>query len=230
MELIIISKTKLKIMLNECDMRKYSIGSNTDCADPSTRKAIRKLLECAKEQIGFNTEGDEIFVQLYTSKNGGCELFVTKSEEETNNSEDADDERRREAAERILADISRSKKSSLPEKRGSSSLILHDNEDARKERSKALAYSFSSLNDLCRVCRILKGSAIAITGSAYSDAHGRFYLIISGASLKQFSKLDKFSFIHEFGKRENFEYLSIYINENAKTICSENAIQVLGEF
>ena len=78
MELILISNTKLKIMLNENDMQRYKIGSESDCAEPDTRRAIRSLLDCAREQIGFNTEGEEIFVQLYTSKKGGCELFVTK--------------------------------------------------------------------------------------------------------------------------------------------------------
>ena len=78
MELILISNTKLKIMLDESDMKKYHIENESDCAEFSTRKAIRSLLECAKDRIGFNTDGEEIFVQLYTSKQGGCELFVTK--------------------------------------------------------------------------------------------------------------------------------------------------------
>ena len=78
MELILINKNKLKIMLDENDMKKYHIGSESDCAEGSTRKAIRNLLENAKDQIGFDTDGEEIFVQLYASKRGGCELFVTK--------------------------------------------------------------------------------------------------------------------------------------------------------
>ena len=78
MELILISNTKLKIMLDESDMKKYHIGSEVDCSGGTTRKAIRSLLDRARDQIGFNTEGEEIFVQLYASKRGGCELFVTK--------------------------------------------------------------------------------------------------------------------------------------------------------
>ena len=78
MELILINKNKLKIMLDESDMKKYHIGSESDCAEGSTRQAIRSLLESARDQIGFETDGEEIFVQLYASKHGGCELFVTK--------------------------------------------------------------------------------------------------------------------------------------------------------
>ena len=78
MELILINKNKLKIMLDESDMKKYHIGSESDCAESTTRKAIRSLLESARDQIGFDTDGEEVFIQLYASKSGGCELFVTK--------------------------------------------------------------------------------------------------------------------------------------------------------
>ena len=80
MELIPINNSKLKIMLDENDMKEYNIGDEADCANSATRLAIRHILDCAKDKIGFNTEGAEIFVQLYTSKHGGCELFVTKSD------------------------------------------------------------------------------------------------------------------------------------------------------
>ena len=78
MELILINKNKLKIMLDESDMKKYHIGSESDCAEGTTRRAIRSLLESARDQIGFDTDGEEVFIQLYASKSGGCELFVTK--------------------------------------------------------------------------------------------------------------------------------------------------------
>ena len=79
MELIPINNSKLKIMLDESDMKEYNISDEADCANGETRQAIRHILDRARDQIGFNTEGSEIFVQLYTSKRGGCELFVTKS-------------------------------------------------------------------------------------------------------------------------------------------------------
>ncbi len=78
MELIPINDSKLKIMLDESDMKELNICDEADCANNETRHAIRRILERAKSQIGFNTEGSEIFVQLYTSRAGGCELFVTK--------------------------------------------------------------------------------------------------------------------------------------------------------
>lgn len=230
MELIIISSTKLKIMLNEGDMRKYSIGSDTDCTKPSTRKAIRRLLDCAKEQIGFNTEGEEIFVQLYTSKSGGCELFVTKTKE---SDEAILEEKRRMAAERLLESISPSRKAALPEKRGSS-IVLRDNDKSAKDmeissQSKSISHSFSSLKDLCRACKAMKNISTDVKSEAYSDDSGLFYLILTGTSIRPYNRLDKFSFLSEYGNRENADTISIYIREHGKVICKENAIQILGD-
>ena len=79
MEIIPINDSKLKIMLDESDMKELHIYDDADCARGETRLAIRTLLERARAETGFDTEGSEIFVQLYTSKDGGCELFITKS-------------------------------------------------------------------------------------------------------------------------------------------------------
>ena len=68
MELIPINDSKLKIMLDESDMKELNICEEADCANNETRHAIRTILERAKNQIGFNTEGSEIFVQLYASR------------------------------------------------------------------------------------------------------------------------------------------------------------------
>ena len=230
MELIVISKTKLKIMLNEGDMRKYSIGNDTDCAEPSTRKAIRKLLDCAREQIGFNTEGEEIFVQLYTSKNGGCELFVTKTSESDTIDTQGTERKRHLAEERLLDELIPTRRASLPEKRSNSSVLL--NERAHRLPSahhRHLAYSFSSLKDMCLVCKILNSIESKIESKAFQVA-GRFYLILSGASVSPYSRLDRFSFLAEYGNREDPDAILTYISEHGKEICSEKAIQTLGAY
>ena len=57
MELILISKSKLKIMLDERDMREYHINDETDCAELKAREAIRSILDRARDEVGFETEG-----------------------------------------------------------------------------------------------------------------------------------------------------------------------------
>ena len=93
MELIVINESRLKIMLTGEDMARYDLASPAADADPlgrttprpdgegiapHTREILRHIFADAHAEIGFDTEGERLFVQLYASKGGGCEIFVTK--------------------------------------------------------------------------------------------------------------------------------------------------------
>lgn len=79
MELILISDSKLKIMLTHEDMRRYELDTKSCRGDDrETRKAFRSILDEVKHQTGFDAASDRVFIQMYPSKEGGCELFVTK--------------------------------------------------------------------------------------------------------------------------------------------------------
>ena len=238
MELILISNTKLKIMLSESDMIKYNIGRESDCARSSTRRAIRSLLDRAKDQIGFNTEGEEIFVQLYTSKSGGCELFVTKCES---------DQGAEKLPEMINCPVTEAETVASKKTRGHPSLPLSlppsDNADptaklseamrmpaSAEERKTRMAFSFPSLKELITVCRLLSDSGLSIESQAFADDGGGFFLLLRGPELSAFSRLDKLTFIIEYGKRENPDCLVSYIAEHGKVICRAGAIETLSVF
>ena len=238
MELILISNTKLKIMLDESDMQKYHIGSESDCAEISTRKAIRSLLECARDQIGFNTDGEEIFVQLYTSKHGGCELFVTKCMSgasscalpERIKSQVTTDERAREKRTKP--------KPSLPEpkaeKERSEGVKLPSPTEKslspkRNDLHSRIAFSFSRVSDLIRVCKILKENETSTESRAFCDEDGNFYLLLLGTGMSAYSRLDRLTFIHEYGKRENPDCLIPYISEHGRVVCQKNAVETLAQ-
>lgn len=79
MELIRISDTKLKVMLSEEDMILYDLDTEAlDYDNKETRRAFWQILDEAKRQTGFDASSDRVFVQVYPSKKGGCEMFVTK--------------------------------------------------------------------------------------------------------------------------------------------------------
>jgi len=81
MELILISENKLKITLSECDMKQYDLDCNTiDYDNTETRRAFWSILDEAKQQTGFDAAKQRVFIQLYPSKEGGCEMYVTKLE------------------------------------------------------------------------------------------------------------------------------------------------------
>jgi len=74
MELIIISESKIKLMLTSSDMEEYS-------SDEDAGHVVRSIMSDVKRKYGYSGMDGRIFVQMYLSKGGGCEMFVTKLEE-----------------------------------------------------------------------------------------------------------------------------------------------------
>lgn len=75
MELILISSSKLKIMLSEEDMKKYNIECEGGCA---LRRGLAPVLERAHLDCGFDIDSGRLLVQVFPSRKGGCEMFVTR--------------------------------------------------------------------------------------------------------------------------------------------------------
>lgn len=78
MELILISSNKLKVILNEEEATKYRLNSGSDISSASEKKHLGSLLEDIKRKSGFNTDSGSIYVELFESLHGGCEIFITR--------------------------------------------------------------------------------------------------------------------------------------------------------
>ncbi len=84
MELIVISDSRLKVILTQADMENYHLDFVGDAYDNSrTRRAIMRLFEDVKRRSGFDIADDRILVQIWPSAEGGCELYVSKLEGKT---------------------------------------------------------------------------------------------------------------------------------------------------
>lgn len=232
MELILISDSKLKIMLNESDMKQYNVNEETDCAEISARKAIRRLLEQARLQTGFNTEGAEIFVQLYTSKSGGCELFVTKSNREDKiYGQGREVERSRKAGDERKKNRTQSSRTAAATEYCRNSYIAYERADEEKSEKGTeignIAFSFSSIGDICNVCKRLSSLKISTESLAAADDFGSFYLLLPNFGIAAYTRLGKLTFINEYGERENYAQISTYLGEHGKIICNAGAIETL---
>lgn len=79
MELILINSGKLKIMMTREDMAQYDLRCESmDYDNAETRHALWSLLDEAKHRTGFDAAKERVFIQLYPSKGGGCEMYITK--------------------------------------------------------------------------------------------------------------------------------------------------------
>lgn len=151
MELIVISDTRLKIMLSKDEMTRYSLSINEEDAESSViRYALREILDAARVQVGFDSSCERVFVQIFESRDGGCEMFVTKYSE--------------------LYDYEEVDMMQM-----SGELELQ-RETTPKKR---LVYRFKSLTQLLAGCRALSGRGYARESEAYISMSGEgIYLLL----------------------------------------------------
>ena len=77
-DFLVVSDSKLKIMISRDEMKKYGIdGDNIDYDDPKTRRSFWRILDVARERCGFSASGDKVLIQFYPGEDGS-EIFVTK--------------------------------------------------------------------------------------------------------------------------------------------------------
>ena len=79
MEWIRISQNKLKLMLTAEDVRRYALTTEAEQYETMPDKSIfRAILTDVRGMCGFDATEDKVYIQMYPSKEGGCELFVTR--------------------------------------------------------------------------------------------------------------------------------------------------------
>ena len=79
MEFLLITESKLKIILTKSEIEEHSLPSLISGRDTaSSRRGFWKILECAKRECGFDPSGDKVLIQFYPLGSGECEVFVTK--------------------------------------------------------------------------------------------------------------------------------------------------------
>ncbi len=81
MDILKISDNSLKLMLTAEDMNTYALNCDSIEHNRSySVEKVRQILRDAGEICGFKSTGAKFFVQLYTSFNGECEIFVHRIE------------------------------------------------------------------------------------------------------------------------------------------------------
>ena len=206
MELIMIIESKLKIMLTSDDLQGFELtAEDLDYTNTETKRMFWDVLGRAKRAIGFDTDGHRVLVQLYPSRSGGCEMFISK-----------------------ICVLSRTE--------GEGKTDLHaviksaDEKPSPHEKKQISAYGFDGISPLLAVCRRLMGIGYAGKSEAYFGDDRRAYLLLSMPEDAGLLPLDEFSFITEYGSRENADALRQYLGEHARPICLTGAVDALAKF
>ena len=79
MEFLTVGNSKIKIMLSKEEAESRGIrAEDSSYDDPEIRRAFRNILVEAKEKAGFDIGKEKVLIQIYPSRDGGMELFITK--------------------------------------------------------------------------------------------------------------------------------------------------------
>ena len=66
-------------MLSQSDMSEFELSCDSiDYDNTETRRALWSILDLAKHKTGFDAAQNRVYIQVYPSRGGGCEMFVTK--------------------------------------------------------------------------------------------------------------------------------------------------------
>ena len=208
MEYVVINDSKLKVILEGCELQNKNLDAqDLDYADPYAKKLFGDILCYAKDNFGFDTSGHRVLLQLYPSKDGGCELYITKLgklQKDTECSEESQDDKKKKEQSR------------------------------QKKQKNEKAFRFEHLRDLLMVCKRLYESECECSGSVFVDRDGIWFLLLSFEDtlyddIYDVLPINDLSFIFEYGSPENPTALSMYLCEHARQISAHRAIETLGK-
>lgn len=78
-------ESEIRIRLTKEDLASFSItAEELDYDSAQGKRVIWELFDKARRETGFDATGEKIYIQLYPTERGGCELFVTKLEKARN--------------------------------------------------------------------------------------------------------------------------------------------------
>lgn len=197
MDMILINEDKLKIMMSREDLSAYGLRSDElDYSKEDTRRMLGELLSEAELCLDFTHSGHRLLVQVYTSRDGGCEIFVS----------------------RLTAFFQGD---------GEGALHYRAAYKASEEYCRKGIFGFDGLERLIAVCRRLSEIGYEGGSSAYRGDNKRFYLILDHLASAEYSPIDEFTFIYEYGESENTAATVEYLSEHGKEICHTSAVETL---
>ena len=81
MEFMKIGSNSLKITMNAREAKSYDLSDSALLDGEEAKRTFEKLLIRAKKEIGYQYAGQKVVAEIFSSKNGGCEIFLSYAED-----------------------------------------------------------------------------------------------------------------------------------------------------
>ena len=207
-----VNSLKLKIILTPEDMKELNISNESlDYGSSATRRAFKSILEKAKNETGFETGNDRIYVQVFPSNDGGCEMFLTK------------------------------RGRLLPEPDENKSSLLHKKykfaRESEEKHQEYIAYT-PNIENIIEMCIRMKSSGFSGISKLYSFKENFCLYIRFPKKFPSFVQdayeteddNTRFSFMSEYTDLYFAETLAKeYIKEHWKLLIGEKAVELLAQ-
>lgn len=149
MDILKISDNSLKVMLSAEDMNSYCLSS--DILENNKEYSVvilKEIIRYAGRKCGFITDTSKLFVQLYSSSKGDCEIFASRID---------------------------GSGVSFPDYK--SSIKEYTFEQVVRNRG-IFIYSFDGIIPITQVCNRLRTANYSSASSAYKELYGKTYYLI----------------------------------------------------
>ena len=211
MEMILISTNKLKIILTKEEITSFDLTTDMlDYGNTETKRMLWDILSKAKRSVGFDPDGYRVFVQLFPSKDGACELFITKIV----------------TSDTSIYDVFASEQTEYKEEYESDN--EYDLYEDIGDKTTTVIFAMDSLDALSASCRRLLDTSFSGESSVYIF-NGTFYLLLFFDQPYIYYPCDEFSFLIEYGTQIHSNELLMNVYEFGASICDKNAITKLAE-
>lgn len=207
METILITKDKIKIMLSDEEMSLYNIDCELSKSRVNADAVIWKILDDVSAVSGFDTTTGSFYVQMYPSKSGGCELFVTRLLLDT---------KHRNGSAPLVFPSSEHEEDRGTAMVGKNDTLSNKNKN-RSDEKKWYIYKFCNLENLLGACKELSLSFDGKVSFAYYDKDSESVFLLLECDSHHPS---------EFGGVKCKRSDLFYLYEHCRLIC-ENAVQRL---
>ncbi len=199
MELIMINSEKMKIMLTREDMtyyniKMYSLGHTGN----NVREAFSRVLEDIKSETGFDTVTEKSILQVYPSRDGGCEVYVTRLGGKGDEGVPTDNTKSGRDGARLSV----------------------------KKWLEDVVFVFESITDTIDACRLLSALGYAY-GSRLYEKDGKYYLFLEDDTCG-INLTGELCRLADFGKKIGGRITEAYIYEHCKLLIAERAVENLG--
>lgn len=77
MEIVKINEKSIKISLSSDEVKEYDLCEGKELDAEEMKRIFSSLLQKAKNEVGFTYAKENIVAEIFSSKDGGCEIFVS---------------------------------------------------------------------------------------------------------------------------------------------------------